>query len=171
MSDWRWRPMLMADTIKVCAIGDEVHADYPESDEVFLERWHLWPRGCHVLEFSAGIMGYCVSHPWLRRQPPHLNLPLGSLPTPPETYYVHDVALLPPARGLGAGVALMAKLEIHARALGLREMALIAVYDAPRYWARHGFTPVLDDAALAAKTASYGTGTTYMERRLEPLLA
>lgn len=170
MSDWRWRPMLMADTIKVCAIGDEVHAAYPESDEVFLERWQLWPRGCHVLESTVGIIGYCVSHPWRRRHPPELNVPLGALPESPETYYVHDVALLPAARGLGAGAALTAKLETHARALGLTEMALIAVYDAQHYWARHDFRPVLDDPALTAKTASYSTGATYMERRLEPLL-
>lgn len=161
-----WRPMRPEDVIPANRIGDAVHTTFPEDDAVMQERLRLHPRGCLVLERDGALIGYCTSHPWRRRAPPALNTLLGALPAHPETYYVHDVALLPAARGLGAGAAVMRLLEAEARALALAEMALVAVYDAARYWSRHGFVAVTDDAALRAGVERYDPQASYMERVL-----
>ena len=79
----------------VLAIADEVHPAFPEDAEVFVERLRLYAAGCLVFSTGEGIAGYTVSHPWRAMDPPALNSRLGELPDHPETYYIHDIALLP----------------------------------------------------------------------------
>ena len=143
--------------------GNAIHLDHPEDEAVFAERLHLCPEGCHVLEGPAGLAGYIISHPWHADSPPPLNTLLGTLPVPPSTWYIHDLALTPSARGTGAAPAIVAHLVAHARTAGLARMDLIAVGASPRFWGRQGFCPAtLPDGKLA----SYGPGATFMVRSI-----
>ncbi|WP_348384902.1 GNAT family N-acetyltransferase, partial [Streptococcus pneumoniae] len=78
----------------------------------------LYPAGCFMLEIGGRPAGYVLSHPWLFGQLPALNALLGHLPGAPSTYYIHDIALLPEARGSGAASAIVATLVAHATAQG-----------------------------------------------------
>jgi ribosomal protein S18 acetylase RimI-like enzyme len=62
--------------------------------------------------------------------------------------------VVPAARGTGLGERLMRKLEVHARALGVRELSLTArrdLVEAQRLYARIGYEPTarLDDRPYA----------------------
>ena len=62
------------------------------------------------------MLGYAVSHPGRLGRPPALDSRLGELPSDADCLYLHDVALLPEARGLGLGESLVDLL----RALAIR---------------------------------------------------
>jgi GNAT superfamily N-acetyltransferase len=157
--------MTPSDLPRVGAIAAAVHAAYPEDAAVFAERLRLYPAGCRVLEADGPVRGYVLSHPWRSGAPPALNSLLGALPKSPDTYYLHDLALLPEARGFGAGSAVVAALAEQARTKRLSTLSLVAVHGSAAFWRRHGFAAV-EDAALAEKLRSYGADARFMVRRL-----
>lgn len=152
-----WRPMIPADLPAVSAVAAVVHPDHPEDDAVLAERLALWPAGCLVLERSGRVAGYALSHPWAGPAPA-LNTLLRTLPANAALYYLHDLAILPEARGGGAGAAAVGLLAREAARLGL-PMGLVAVSGSAPFWARQGFEPS-GEAAL-----SYGAGAVAMRRQ------
>ncbi len=155
--------MTSADLPAMFAIADVVHPNYPEDPAVFAERLTLYPYGCLVLMQGDRPVGYIVSHPWTYAQPPALNSLLGALPVPPTTYYIHDIALLPEARGTGGANAIVTRLIAQAGALGVDNISLVAVNDSVAFWTRHGFR-VVPDAALDKKLRSYDADARFMVR-------
>ncbi len=160
--------MTTADLAAVSGIAAAVHVDYPEDAAVFAERLTMYPQGCYVLAETDGagarIAGYLISHPWQFAQPPALNAMLGALPSPATTYYIHDIALLPVARGSGAAAAIVALLIRHAATIA-DNISLVAVGGTSPFWAAQRFARRADPA-LAAKLASYGGDACYMSRAL-----
>lgn len=165
-----WRPMQAGDLDGVLAVAALVHPAYPERRAVFAEKRQLCPEGCLVLPGEGGtVLGYAVGHPWRRWCPAPLDAFLDALPEPAEAFWIHDVALLPEARGRGEASAAVAALLALARRLGLGQAALVSVYDSRRFWAGHGFAPVplLPAKALARVLDAYGDAALFMEARLE----
>jgi ribosomal protein S18 acetylase RimI-like enzyme len=165
--DMNWRTMSALDLRAVEAIAAVVHKDFYESPEVLAERVALYPFGAHLLEIGERPVGYVLSHPWTAGVVPALNSLLGALPADPDTYYLHDLALLPVARRIGAGGMMVEALTRHAEARGLRQMSLVAVHGSASFWRRHDFLPV-DVPELAGKLLSYDADALYMVRRLDP---
>lgn len=166
-----WRPMAMADLPGVLAVAGVVHPAYPERPAVFAEKRRLCSEGCLVLVGEGGdVLGYAIGHPWRRWCPAPLDAFLQALPEPPETFWIHDVALLPAARGHGAASEAVARLLALARRQGLATASLVSVYDSRRFWAGHGFVPVplLPAKALARMIDLYGDAAVFMEARLSP---
>jgi ribosomal protein S18 acetylase RimI-like enzyme len=159
-----WRPMTPADLPAALAVADIVHPRYPEDPAIFAERLALYPAGCLVLMQGEEQIGYIVSHPWTYGAPPVLNSLLGALPLAPTTYYIHDIALLPQARGTGAAKTVLARLADRAEASGLPNLSLIAVNDSVAFWQRHGFA-VTPDPALDIKLRSYDDSARFMVRQ------
>ena len=162
-----WRPMTASDLPAVMAVAAVVHPDYPEDVAIFAERLRLFPDGCLVVAGTGDLQGYVVSHPWYRASPPALNSFLRRLPAQATCFYLHDLALLPAARGSGAGGAVVARLAEIAARTRLPCLSLVAVNGSTGFWQRQGFRPV-HDPALAAKLASYDDAARYMERELDP---
>jgi GNAT superfamily N-acetyltransferase len=160
----RWLPMTLADLPAALAVADIVHPRYPEDAAIFAERLALYPPGCLVLMQGEEQIGYIVSHPWSYGAPPALNSLLRALPLPPTTYYIHDIALLPRARGTGAARLVIAQLVERAEALALPNLSLIAVNDSVAFWQRHGFG-VTSDPALDRKLRSYDESAQFMVRQ------
>ncbi len=160
----RWRRMRAADLVGVERVADAVHPDHPEDAAVLAERLQLHPAGCLVLDGEQGIRGYAVAHPWRFGRPPPLNTPLGGLPARPDTFYIHDLALLPDARGDGAGASAVDLLARQAAAEGFTNISLVAVGGSQRFWRRNGFKVVEREETRAA-LASYGRAD-FMERVL-----
>lgn len=157
----RWRAMAPGDLDGVVAVARVAFPDHPEGRACFAERLALAPASCFVLEGEGGTAGYLIAYPWPLEAIPPLDTLLGSLPETRETWYLHDLALLPEARGGG-----------HARA-GLdllfgrvdAPIGLVSVNESVAFWQARGFVP-LDSPALRAKLASYGPGAHYMVRRV-----
>lgn len=161
----QWRAVGGDDLAAVIAIAAAVHRDYPEDDAVFAERLRLYPAGFRLLTRDGVAAGYVISHPWLAGAVPALNSLLGRLPDMPSTYYLHDLALLPAARGGGAAGRGVADLVRQAGESGFGRMSLVAVGGSAAFWRRQGFAPV-DVPALREKLASYDADACYMERTL-----
>jgi GNAT superfamily N-acetyltransferase len=162
-----WKPMQPAHLEQVERMAQAIHLDYPEDSVVFAERLRLFPEGCFVAQASGlegALVGYSISHPGELFRPPPLNSLLQRVSETADCLYLHDVALLPTARGLGLGRLLVKRLEHLARARGLGPLALTAVNASVRYWHGHGFDLIDPSPELDAKLRSYGGGAAYMVR-------
>ncbi|WP_233503334.1 GNAT family N-acetyltransferase [Sphingomonas psychrotolerans] len=153
--EYRWRQMSAGDLATVSSISDAVHGRFTEPVAIYAERLALYPAGCRVLERTGGVVGYLISHPWHRENPPKLGALLGAIPPDADSYYLHDLALLPAARGTGAGKAALDFVKAQARALGFSDIALMAVGGADRYWAAQGFAYVPRDVDPSYGPAAY----------------
>jgi GNAT superfamily N-acetyltransferase len=159
-----WRSLTALDLPDVEAIAAKVHPDFPEDVAVFAERQRLYPEGTRLLELDGVPAGYILSHPWRSGALPELNALLGAIPDDADTYYLHDLALLPAARGTGAAAMIVGDMLRHARAVGLASVSLVAVNGSLPFWYKHGFralkAPELDD-----RLNSYEAKAHYMVRR------
>ena len=85
------------------------------------------------------------------------------------TYYLHDIALLPQARGQQATPRILPTLAQLAHALGLDNISLVAVNQSLSFWQAQGFKPVAAEQDLAAKLQSYGPETHYLQCALSQI--
>jgi ribosomal protein S18 acetylase RimI-like enzyme len=166
LKDVTWRALSAFDLPAVEAIADKVHPDFFEAPEVLAERQRLYPAGCYLLEVGDRPAGYVLSHPWRLGSLPALNSLIGALPDPADTYYIHDLALLPLARRLGAASHIVQSLEKHARALGAATLSLVAVNHSQGFWERQGLV-VTEREELYGKLLSYEADARYMVKRLD----
>lgn len=165
IKDVAWRLMTAYDLPAVQAIADTVHVEFYERAEVLAERQRLYHNGCYLLEIAEKPVGYVLSHPWTYATLPPLDTLLGQLPQHPDTYYIHDLCLLPVARRIGAAGKIVSALVKHAAAQGYPTLTLVAVNGSVPYWEKHGFV-VTEEPDLYAKLLSYEEGARYMVRKL-----
>ncbi|WP_413460380.1 GNAT family N-acetyltransferase [Herbaspirillum huttiense] len=169
---YQWRPMRAEDLPHVMAIAEQVHVGYFEAEEVFAERLALFASGCLIAVRREGagaaeVIGYAFMHPARQGFPPALNTFLGRLDPAADCLHLHDVALLPAARGSGLGRHLVEALSELCQTHGLPKAALVAVHGSSGYWRAAGF---LDDAQVSVQgrehLASYGEDALYMTKNL-----
>lgn len=165
LKDVAWRAMTGYDLGAVFAIANQVHPDFFEAEAVLSEKFALYRNGCYLLEIAEKPAGYVLSHPWLLGDLPALDTMLGAIPADADTLYIHDLALLRLARGVGAAGKIVASLTKHAQAMGFASMSLVAVNNSQSFWTRQGFA-VEDSPELAGKLESYAGEARYMVRRL-----
>ena len=158
-----WRRMIPQDLAQVQALADAIHVGHPEDPEVLAERQRLYPQGCFMLVEDGRAIGYALTHPWRFAEPPRLNRLLGAIPSSATTYYIHDVALLPKARGKGYAAQITGRLAVHAREAGFDNLSLVAVNGSQSFWEKAGFR-VTAVPGLGAKLASYGPDAALMVR-------
>lgn len=158
-----WLPLTDGDMDGVCAVAARLHPGLPERAEVLAEKLRLFPAGCRKLAAGGRLAGYGLAHPWTLGSAPKLDAFLGALPAAPDCLYLHDVAILPEARGRGAAGAYVEYLGRVAGELGLRRLALVSVYGTAPLWTRFGFAPV---SAGVPPLASYGPSAVYMVKTL-----
>ena len=160
-----WRAMTGYDLDAVEAIAGVVHPDFFEAPDVLAERQTLYRNGAYLLELGEKPAGYVLSHPWRYGSLPALNTRLGQLPDAPDTYYIHDLALLPVARRVGAASQIVRALAKHAEVERYQTMTLVAVNDSVPFWQKHGFATA-DIPELYGKLLSYEESARYMIRHL-----
>jgi len=160
-----WRAMRLEDLPRVSSVAELVHPNLPERPEVFEEKFRLFPAGCFALEANRALVGYAISHPWRLHDIPPLDAFLGTPPASPDCLYLHDVAVLPAARGHGAAAGLLERLREVARGQGVHAIALTSVSDTERFWNRLGFEAV-SKGRLEEKLDCYGAGACYMVGRV-----
>lgn len=159
-----WRALTTLDLPVVEAIAEKVHPSFPEDVAVFAERQRLYPDGARLLELDGTPAGYILSHPWRFGTMPALNSLLGTIPADADTYYLHDLALLPRARGTGAAAMIVGDMLRHARASGLPSVSLAAVNGSLPFWYKHGFRTV-DAPDLTDMLKSYEAAARFMAKR------
>ena len=159
-----WREMSLSDIDSLTRVATEIHPDLPESDQIFAERVKLFPEGCLALVEgeSVELSGYVISHPIRRRQPPALDSFLTEIASDADQYYIHDLAILPRARGRGLAQECIEK--IFAIAKRYPTTSLVSVYGTASFWGRYGFVQVEIDKGLEKKLLAYGDDVMYLER-------
>ncbi|BEV15062.1 GNAT family N-acetyltransferase [Herbaspirillum sp. DW155] len=169
MTHYQWRPMRADDLSRVMHIAAQVHEAYFEAQEVFAERLALFPQGCRIAmasEAPEDVIGYAFMHPARYGHAPALNTLLGGLDGA-DCLHLHDVALLPQARGSGLGRALVEELLRLCVLSGLPRATLVAVHASSAYWQASGFTvDALADVPEGRGLESYGAEACYMSMRV-----
>lgn len=158
-----WEPAELSDARAIFEVQRIAHALHPEAVAVLAERIALSPAGCFVLRSGTEIVGYVLSHPWRRFVPPPLDTVLGSIPGDNAVWYLHDLALLPAARGSGAAGRIVPRLANVARGEGFKVMALVSVNGSQGFWRRQGFGLRTGEARALDP---YGEDAAYMEFEL-----
>ncbi|MGK6354468.1 GNAT family N-acetyltransferase [Sphingomonas sp. DT-207] len=151
--------MRAADLDGVVAVARVAFPDHPERRACFAERLALAPDTCFVLADTEHVAGYLIAYPWPIEAIPPLDTLLGGLPERRDAWYLHDLALLPEARGGGHARAGLALLFTSVDA----PIALVSVNASAAFWQAQGFV-ARDSPALRAKLASYGPQARYMVR-------
>jgi GNAT superfamily N-acetyltransferase len=159
-----WRAMSAMDLRAVESIAAIVHPEFFEAPAVLDERRALYPNGAHVLELNERPVGYVLSHPWRSNDIPALNAGLGALPDDADTFYLHDLALLPVARRIGAASFIANALARHATARGFATVSLVAVNGSEGFWAKRGFL-AQSIPELTGKLLTYDASARYMVRQ------
>jgi len=159
-----WRFMQRDDLAEVSRIAAAVHPDFPEDDIVLGERLKLFPEGCFVLKNKGELGGYLLTHPWRAFDIPPLNTLLGSLPPDPETYYLHDIALMPEMRSKGEVSPIIRYLLQRAKGQRLASCSLVAVNNSQDFWSRLGFVEARNEE-LDGKLQSYDEAARFMVHR------
>ncbi|PAL21936.1 GNAT family N-acetyltransferase [Acetobacter syzygii] len=154
-ADTIWRLMAPDDLGHVTTLAARVHPDYPEDTTIFAERLRLAPSGCLSLMLDGQFGGYLISHSWRGLLSPPLNTLLGSLPTPADRWYIHDLVVTPQGRGQGHAQVAITLAENAARQAGLPTLTLTSTRHALQFWARQGFVPEEISAEEQAILASY----------------
>ena len=92
-----WRELYVDDIESLVRMGDKIHPDLPESEQVFAERVRLFSEGCLALVEGEGdeLLGYVISHPIIHRQPPALDRLPEQIAFNADQHYIHDLAILP----------------------------------------------------------------------------
>jgi ribosomal protein S18 acetylase RimI-like enzyme len=158
-----WRALRAGDLPALAKVAGKVHPGFPEDDAVFAERLALAPAWCFALADEKTLFGYVLSHPWHNGPPPKLNTLLGVLPSPSPTAYIHDLALLPDARGAAHGRTIVRQLIAQAKSQNFTSLALVAVSGSAPFWESQGFRVFPSPAPLS----SYGDDARYMRLPLE----
>ena len=161
MAFMNWQPLLRSDLASVTELASGAHPGLPERREVFAEKIGLFPAGCLKLVSRGKIAGYGISHPWRLNSIPPLDEFLGTVPEDPQCLYIHDVVVLPEARGNGAAGYYIACLKELAEEMKVPALALVSVYGTGALWSRFGFRAVQNEPPLP-EVSSYGPTARYM---------
>lgn len=156
-----WLPLSPSDFDAVDRIAQSVHVDIYERTEVLFDKANFFPQGCRKFVRGGAMLGYAIAHPWFINEIPEINEFLPKRDDPPDCLFLHDVAVLPAARGSNAAGEFLALLRPLARARGLRFLACVSVYGTDRLWSRFGFT-VISRPEIDAKLDGYGPTAKYM---------
>ncbi len=97
------------------------------------------PEMCAVAESEEGMLGYMLAHPWVPDDLPPLNEPLTKCPPGASCLFIHDLALLPSARGRGLASEMVRRLLATAEAEEMTSASLLSVQGTTEFWARFGF--------------------------------
>lgn len=160
-----WRLMQPSDLSEVHDMSCIVHPEFPEDPAIFADRLSVFAAGAFVLQGDKQLLGYSFSHPWMRFSAPALNTLLHQVPEGADSFYMHDVALLPQARAFGAARKLVTLLVETAEAHGFDSLSLVAVNGSQPYWEKQGFF-VQDVPHLQEKLLSYSEDARFMMRNL-----
>ncbi len=163
----QWRTAMESDVPEIDRIARIIHPDLPERPETFREKLRLSPSTCLVACDGANVRGYAIAYPWRMNAMPPLDEFFGALPADASVLFIHDVALLPSARGLGLVENLLEMLSRAGRRLGLEQFTLAAVYGSEEVWFRYGFRRAPMSKEMEAQASSYGSAV-YMTRNFTP---
>lgn len=113
-----------------------------ESDEAFLRIIDLFPDGAVGMFDADELCAYAFAVPLRAGSVLELKAPLRELPSQPDMFYIHDVAVGARYRGRGLATRLVEAMLDLARARRLPTSELVSVQGSAPFWQRFGFRRV-----------------------------
>lgn len=142
---------------------DAYHEFALEELEVLKSKQFVSPDTCFVCMSELGdVLGYLLSHPWRGFEPPKLSQSLLYVEES-ESLFLHDMAVKPLAKGRGAGRSMLNELIKIAKKKGVKNITLVAVQGAKRFWSLFGFKEVSNHQVCS----SYGENAVLMNKVIE----
>jgi hypothetical protein len=141
---------------------DAYEPQFYEQRRVLANKLELFSTGCWVCHIGRDMAGYLFSHPCLFNDPPLLDIKIEQLPSVPDCYFVHDLAIKRKFQSQGIG-KLFARMvcELSTKFEFLR-MSLMAVQGSHLFWAKMGFSIVPTSPAIADRLLTYGKDARFM---------
>lgn len=134
----RLRAMREADLPAIHALQCAAYPpDYHEPEAALASHLAAGPQTSFVAEQKNRLVAYVFAHPW-QGEPPRLHEALPEAPGA-DHLFVHDLAVSPEARGLGAAALLVQTVREATRTLRFEEIRLVALAHAIAFWRQHGF--------------------------------
>lgn len=156
------RPMVQDDLDQVMRIQEQAYIpELHESATAFTGKIQCFPDSNWVIQGQQGLLAYLFSQPAQHLFPPPLN-DAGSSIESATALHLHDMAVLPEARGLGIATALVTASLDWGRRQDLAWASLVAVQDSQVFWQARGFSICTPKKSLE----SYGSGACYMHQSL-----
>lgn len=161
------RPLTAQDLPGLLAVQRACYGEgYIESAAVYARRLASPAQCSWVLEHAGRICAYLAAYDASEGKVTPLHGDFDAA-DPPDTLYLHDMAVLPEFSGQGLAQALLEPLWRGAPARGLTRSALVAVQGSQGFWERRGYAVrPLEDAVQRQRLAAYGEGAVYMLRTL-----
>lgn len=156
------RPAHDLDMDAIMAIQQQCyHAIEPESREAMTSKLGMTGQRSLVAVIGDQVIGYLLCHPWSLYDIPPLDCIHPEPASGVACLYLHDLAISPAARGLGAARTLVEQAIDNARGLPL---ALTAIQQSSRFWKQHGFQTATCNLPQHDQLAGYGPDACYMIR-------
>lgn len=132
-------------------------SDLCESLEVFQNRFDHFGQFFKVATIKDQIVGYIICFPYKLGEIPKNNAPFENDLKQPDCFYIHDVTLIPEARGQGLAPLLIESAFNQAKDLGFTKVSLVSVGQSGNYWDKLGFIeyPQTTPAILQKLHSSY----------------
>lgn len=96
---------------------------------------------CLIASSENRDIGYLLAHPWVSDDFPPLATAIEAVPAGAGTLFIHDLAVMPECRKLGAASALCSAGLAAGKLLGLTSASLLSVQGSQPFWERQGFVP------------------------------
>lgn len=138
------RTMTIDDLAAVELVQADAYSGYfLESAEVIAQRFLLSPTTAWVAEQDGRVCAYLVAY-WsnIGKVNP-LNAPFSEVDNP-SCLYLHDLALLTSAQGVGVAKRLVHAAVAYAEQHTVLALALLSVQNSKEFWQRFGFAEYSD---------------------------
>lgn len=137
--------------------GDE----FLESEQSNRSKLESNPQTCFIAEHDNTVWGYIIGLAVDEHSFPILNAPSISMPENPTILYLHDLSVLPSARGTGVSELLIQHLL--KQSVNFEKTMLISVQNSLSFWQRYDFSPVDPSSwGLEQKVLSFGDDAVLM---------
>lgn len=135
-----------------------------ESKQSFRAKLKSNPEYCFIAEHEGKPKAYLVCLAVNDETFPSLNAPDIQRPEQATIFYLHDLAVLPTARGLTLGDILVRTALTKAQTQ-FKQSLLISIQGSIDFWARYGYKPIHPvPNALLKKVMSFGTEAILMKK-------
>ncbi len=142
--------------------GDE----FLESEQSYRSKLASNPQTCFIAEHNDGVCGYIIGLAVDEHSFPILNAPSISTPDNPTILYLHDLSVVPNARGTGVSEALIQHLL--KQSVNFEHTMLIAVQGSLGFWQKYNFAPIDPKSwGLEQKVLSFGVDAVLMAKDID----
>lgn len=162
-------PMILQDLEDVAEVQKKTFTqDLCEGHSVLLNRFETFGQYFYVAKNGKALIGYMISFPWKAGDTPVNNQKFPAILQTPDCFFIHDITLMPEARGTGLAAAMIEKACETGRSLGFKTISLVAVSQSGNYWDKNNFLEYVDISVEKRNgiIANYGQGARLMLRFL-----